>query len=224
MVFFAACTRSISTPPPSFPFLEPTPSPEPSSIPFPITLASTWIYDYRAYTEGQQAAWVVTETILDVQRQNDMLIATVQRDIRLVEGQETGEILTAPRPETFWYILRGGELYRQFDHLDLTNFFTNTNLELFFPVETVPCWYIGETLGPAQKGESGCRMVDTYQPTYQTPAGTFDNCLELITPYLSGVQLDVFCPHLGFVAGKYDHLGSSFGYEFKLIGYSLPEP
>jgi hypothetical protein len=223
LLLLGACTRSASSPL-AIPSLQPTPSPTPAAVPYPLALASTWIYDYRAYSASQQAAWIVTETIIKSDQQIVLLIATVQRTARLIDGQPDQSLPNIPKDETFWYILRGGELYRQTGHLNPSDLSQNTSLELFFPPESVPCWYLAESLGPLQKGESGCRTVNTYLPSYETVSGSFKNCLELITPFLSGNELAIFCPHIGFVAGKYEHLGDVFGYEFKLLGYSLPEP
>jgi hypothetical protein len=222
MLFLTACLRSASSPAPTL--VSALENPVPTPVPFPLAPASTWIYEYRAYTEDQQATWVVTETIVAAEERDGLLVAEVERLIRLQEGQPGDSLITPPEDGISWYILRGADLFRQYGALDSGDILKNARLEMVFPPESVPCWPLDDALGPLERGASGCRSVSSSLPVYETRAGTFENCVELLTPYLSGSILTVFCPNVGFMAEKYDHFGSSFGYEFVLTGYSLPLP
>lgn len=225
-----ACVRSASTPDPRpAPGLDdpaPTPGLAPGPIPFPLAPASTWIYEYSAYAEDQQATWIVTETILSVQESDGLLIAEVERLAQIEQGEFNKTLPSAPESGIFWYILRDGQLYRQTVALSPGDLTKNTRLELVSPLESVPCWPVVDVgnPGPLNRGDSGCRYVSAFLPVYETPAGRFEDCLELVTSYLSGGILTVFCPNIGFVAETYRHSGTPFGYEFVLTGYSLQSP
>jgi hypothetical protein len=223
-LLLTACVRSASAPAPTLASASENPAPTPGLVSFPLSPASTWIYEYRAYTEDEQATWVVTETILSAEDRDGLQVAEVERLIRLEEGQPSESFLTQPESGTSWYVLRGGELFHQIEMPDPQTIAENAGLVMVFPPENIPCWPVDDDLGPLERGASGCRYVSNSLPVYETPAGTFENCLELFTPYLSGGILTVFCPNVGFVAEKYAHVGSSFGYEFVLTGYSLPLP
>ncbi len=223
-LLLTSCVRSASSPLPTLASASENPTQALAPLPFPLAPASTWIYEYRAYTEDQQATWTVTETILAAEERDELLFAEIERLTRLEEGQPGESFLTQPESGTSWYILRGGELFHQIEMPEPQAIAENARLVMVFPPENVPCWPVDDALGPLELGASGCRYVSNFLPVYETPAGTFENCLELLTPYLSGSIRSVFCPNVGFVAEKYDHLGSSFGYEFVLTGYSLPLP
>ncbi|MDX9991864.1 MAG: hypothetical protein RBS68_07410 [Anaerolineales bacterium] len=221
LLFLGSCQRSASSPPPlPASTLESSP-PAPRMISFPLALASTWIYDYRAHVEEQQAAWTVTETILGTQKRAGLLVAEVERIVSLREGQPDDPLFMSPAANTSWYILNGPNLFRQYQTLAPEDTSQNTELVLVFPPESVPCWPVNAGLGPQEVGASGCRYLSESLPFYETPAGYFENCVELLTPYLSGSIRSVFCANIGLVAEKYEHLGSPFGYELILIGYSL---
>ncbi len=82
-------------------------------------------------------------------------------------------------------------------------------------------WCI-EPLQPANASgcnEMGRRMVRS-RTSYATPAGTFDECYEILDEYyVDGTE--VFCNGTGVVARKYDHAGTRFGYEDTLIHFSI---
>ncbi len=222
MLFLTACLRSASSPDPtSVSVFE---NPVPIQAPFPLALASTWIYEYRAYTEDQQAIWVVTETIVAVEERDGLLVAEVERLTRLQEGQPGDGLITPPEDGISWYILRGADLFRQYGALDSDDLLKNARLEMVFPPESVPCWPLEDVLAPLERGATGCRYVSSSLPVYETPAGVFENCLELVTPSPGGDIQTVFCPDIGFVAQEHEHNGSKSGYKFTLVGYSLPLP
>jgi hypothetical protein len=224
LLFLLSCQRSASSTSPLPASTIESPVPGLDVVPFPLAPASTWIYEYRAYAQEAQAVWVVTETILAVEKHQETLTAQVERIVKLQSGQPGPEFPMPPQSGTLWYILRGNNLYRQTGPLDLQKLSDSATLEMVFPPESIPCWPLNENeLGPLERGAAGCRYLNSQIPAYETPAGTFDNCLELLTPYLGGGTRSVFCPKIGFVAEKFDHAGSPFGYELILIGYSLQE-
>jgi hypothetical protein len=55
----------------------------------------------------------------------------------------------------------------------------------------------------------------------QLPAGSFDHCFQLVTPYNNGGVRQAFCSGVGFVQEQFDHIGTSFGYQMTLIAYAL---
>jgi hypothetical protein len=226
--FLAGCVRPASGIPDPFPTLEPTATISPREVPFPFSQGSTWIYEYTAYDEGKSAAWLVTETITEFTEENGFLVSRVERSVELREGDSQG-LFSIPNEGTFWYILHGSDLYIQHTALDLAALPETASHEVVFPLKgNFGCWYVNPfDIGPQPPmGESapGCRHVSAEGVSYQTPGGVFQDCFELVTPYNNGAEIDLFCEQAGFVSGKFDHLGSPFGYSYRLVGYSLPEP
>lgn len=54
---------------------------------------------------------------------------------------------------------------------------------------------------------------------FAVPAGSFENCFQVTTVFLSGPRLQWFCNGIGIVREKHDHRGTPFGYEQVLIGF-----
>ena len=51
------------------------------------------------------------------------------------------------------------------------------------------------------------------------PAGSFDNCYQVIGQYNTGNTLEWLCNGIGAVKSKMDHAGTPFGYETVLVEY-----
>lgn len=213
----AACSMPASfAPSPAAATAESNASPTPP--PYPLTTSNTWIYEYTAYTGEQKATWRITETVVDHIEKDGLLINVVERHATLESGNPEG-ITTPPIEEVFRYILKNGRIYRQSGALDLENLEQTAYLELVLPLENQPCWMV--IPGSAPDATTGCRTVDATPVNYQTPAGEFFACHTLLTPYNNGLETQIYCPQAGFVSSKFDHRGSPYGYESKLIGYSL---
>jgi hypothetical protein len=224
-LFLAACVRSASASDPQPVTALEGPSPTRQAFPFPLAPASTWIYEYRTYADGEPVLWVITETIIAVEEQEGLQIASVERLPILKSGNPAAD--TWPRAgqtDLYWYILRGDELFRQFNQPPSENPLAQAWRELIFPPESVPCWPVEETPGPLVQGDPGCRYAARRLPVYQTPAGDFENCIELLTPTPDSEIRTIFCPEIGFVAEEYPGAQASPGYSKTLIGYSLQTP
>jgi hypothetical protein len=206
----ASCVRSASSPQvesaPGAVTATIFPAITPTIIPanFPLDLGSTWIYDYSAYTGASEAIWSVTDTIVAVTIRDGFLIAEVEQAAILKTGDTSSHHLNEPMVGHFWYLFDGVHLYKQTDEPDPAHA-ADAWLELVFPL-----------------GGSGCRSVSGDPHPVELPAGKFEACLDLVTPYNSGPTFLTFCPGVGIVATRYDHSGSQFGYHSALTGYLLP--
>jgi len=226
----ASCVRSASKPEIGTATATIFPPITPTIVPadFPLDLGSTWIYDYSAYLGEDEATWSVTDTIVAVNIHEGFLIAEVEQDVMFKEGDASGHFLNEPESGRFWYLFDGSHLYRQTDKPDPTHI-ADAWLELVFPLGGVGCWYPdarqrSEMSGvtPASEPVPGCRSVSGDPHPVELPAGKFEACLDVVTPYNSGPTFLTFCPDVGIVATRYDHSGSQFGYRSSLAGYLLP--
>lgn len=224
----AGCVRSASAPflatGTIFPVITPTVIP----AEFPLDLGSTWIYDYSAYTGANEATWSVTDTIVAVTIRDGFLIVKVEQAAVLKAGDASRHLLNEPMVGHFWYLFDGVHLYKQTDEHDPAHA-ADAWLELVFPLGGSGCWYPdarqrGEMNGvtPASGPVPGCRSVSGDPHPVELPAGKFEACLDVVTPYNSGPTFLTFCPGVGIVATRYDHSGSQFGYHSALTGYLLP--
>jgi hypothetical protein len=224
ILLLVACT---SAPAPTATALPPAPVPSTETAPtspFPLRTGTTWTYDYTAYTENASGTWRVTETILKTEQQGSMLLATAARTAILVSGKDTEQIFTAPESYTFWYIFDQNRLKRAYKELSSPDFDSAVSLEIIFPLDGSTNWPVSPTDGPCVPEEifPGCRYVAAGPQEIETPAGKFNQCYQLVTPYNNGPILETYCENIGFVSGKYTHLGSPMGYEYNLIEFSSP--
>lgn len=227
MIFLAACTRSASAPPTPDTVSTPLSTLGPA-YPFPLALSSTWVYEMTAHTEGQTARWRITQTIVIVGGDNGLLTAEVEQTSQQTSapGSEADQFFT-PQDGRFWYILDGQTLYRQNEKLDLEQR-AAADILLRWPPESVPCWCVTSADGCIEPADGeigpGCRHQTRLESVHRTSAGEFSDCRELVRAYNNGAETISFCPNIGIVAERFQHLGSDFGYEMNLIGYSLPTP
>ena len=223
-----SCVRSASAPFLAAGTIFPTIAPTVTPAEFPLDLGSTWIYDYSAYTGANEATWSVTDTIIAVNIRDGFLIAEVEQAAILKAGDASSNLLNEPMVGHFWYLFDGIHLYKQSEEPDPASV-ADAWLELVFPLGGPGCWYPdarqrGEMNGvtPASGPVPGCRSASGDPHPVELPAGKFEACLDVVTPYTSGPTFLTFCPGVGIVATHYAHSGSQFGYRSALTGYLIP--
>jgi hypothetical protein len=169
--------------------------------------------------------------VIDVQERSGYTIARIQREVTLISDQTSVNFPDEPVSGEYWYLTNGSYLYKQTGSLD-PDAITDSWLELVYPISPGVCWYPD----PAQRSDMavvtpspgvtipGCRYVAGEPINIETLSGLFETCYSIITTYNSGSTIITFCPGIGIVGWKYDHLGTHFGYEAVIIGYSINLP
>jgi hypothetical protein len=213
VLILTSCVRPASSPPTATPPNAPTATLAPYNAPFPLNVGATWIYEYTSYFEETSVTWRVTEVITQAgPGENGVYIAEMQRTSRLLAGQLNDRLIFNLPDGKYKYVFDGNHLYLQPASLPLLDL-QNSTPYLSFPIAGMAC----------SEADILCRKVLSGPEAYTSLAGQFANCYQLVTPSNSGTEIQVFCENMGFVSGKYDHLGSPFGYRLELIGYSVPE-
>ena len=195
---------------------------------FPLHVGTTWVYAYEAYepsasdpTQIVKATYQLTQTVIETETNSSYFVAHVTSDYQLMNAdmEWRGWYVDGLSKET-WYVTNGQKIFE-------TRFFDSKNidedrmiLEYVFPLEmdsrwcqlqNPPCQYVG------------WRVV-TSQSSYETPIGKFDDCYHMRDIYNGGGLFQKFCVGIGVVTMKYDHIGTSFGFEQTLIDYSIGTP
>lgn len=186
---------------------------------FPLGMANSWVYQYRAYSGDQNTIWQVADTVVDVRTHPPYIAAQIERQTTLLEGSPV--LQPRPSPGSFWYVIDGEAVYRVEGEL-VWDQVRLGSLELQFPLPGDQCWFTD----PQQRAQSydpnlpGCRKASG--PTsLKLPAGSFDRCYQLVTPFNNGSIRQSFCSGVGLVQEQFDHVGSPFGYALTLTAYAF---
>ncbi len=194
---------------------------------WPLTTGTTWIYRYEAYSGEARAVWRVSESVIYTGPQGGYWTAHLERRVTLEQGDLSAGFPSAPEEADYWLVVDGSHIYRTGESLDLQAV-PDAWLELVYP-PPAGCWFPDPQqrrdegqVTPPTGALPGCRAPDGPAGVVVTPAGIFERCLKLATPYNNGPVYQTFCPGIGMVAGQFDHLGTPFGYSTVLTGYLLP--
>jgi hypothetical protein len=185
---------------------------------FPLGLANSWVYDYQAYDLDRKSTWQVADTVIDVQTHPPFVAAHIQRGVTLLDGPAD---LRSIAPDSYWYILEGGLVYRIVGELDWSQV-RNGSLEFVFPLPGERCWFpaVQQRSQPFNQDLPGCRRASG-PVNLQFPVGAFERCYQLATPFNNGSIKQTFCSGIGLVQEKFDHAGTPFGYQMTLIAYAF---
>jgi hypothetical protein len=205
---------------------------------FPLEKGTTWVYSYEGYDASPsdpqrliRATYQLTETIVDTQTVSENFVAHVKRERKLIQA-DTGwmQDFTSEQNE-FWYVRNGQKLFQSNMPLDTSNIKTEELiLDYEFPLTLKGNWCL---LSPSGKGSTpqdnaGCDFVGkravTDRGRYETPAGNFENCYDLVDYFNGGNIYQKLCDGVGIVFMKFDHSGSRFGFEKTLTSYSKGTP
>jgi hypothetical protein len=187
----------------------------------PLRVGNAWIYDYQAYSMDQKAHWQVADTVVAVEENSPYIAGQIERVVSLIDGSPGNDFIHPPRNQDWWIVVGPGKVF--FQATLNWNSIEDSNLELVLPLaETTDCWYVDaqERQNPPPALEPGCRQASPVK-TVSVAGGEFSGCYRLVTPYNDGSLQTTFCPGVGFIAEKYDHAGSSDGYDYTLQAYVL---
>lgn len=203
---------------------------------FPLQKGTTWVYSYQAYNPSPldpeqtiKATYELTQTIVDTEIVSQYVVAHVTRDRKLMDADADWTQALSNEPNEFWYVLDGQKLYQSNFPLDTGNINPEQLiLDYQFPLTTKESW----CLMPDSRGDTneapGCDFVGRREVTgygrYEGPAGTFENCYDLMDVYNGGNILQTICDGVGIVHMKFDHSGTQFGFEQTLTSFSTGSP
>lgn len=202
---------------------------------FPLLPGASWTFVRESYQqspsdpnqllhEKEQTIETVVEvkdlstfSLVHVKGRRSVLLA----DPGWVESQP-------PQPEVyeFWYVLQDGRVYRSETQPDPTALqVSNMTEEYEFPLTIGTSWCPSKAeAGSATNCEFiGKRQVER-EAGYQTQAGKFDQCYQLVDYFNGGNVIRWFCTGVGPVATNYDHAGTRFGYADELVSFSSGSP
>jgi hypothetical protein len=199
---------------------------------FPLQVGTTWVYSYIPYeplpsdpTQIITATYVLTETVMEVKSTPSYFAARVERDRMLVSAPPNWTQTDSSASGSFWYVIQGKLIY-EFNQADISGFDPDlSTLAYQLPLS------VGEKWCPVQVdlkspdhpniqdcSAAGERTVARAM-AYETPMGKFDDCYQITEAFNSGGVTRWFCNGVGVVAANYDHSGTRFGFDQKLIDY-----
>ena len=203
---------------------------------FPLEEGTTWVYSYEAYdislsdpTQIIKANYQLTDTIVKTETVSNYAVAHVRRKRELIKADAGWTQDVSNQLNEFWYVRNDQQLFQSNFPLDTNNIkLEELILDYEFPLSLSKSWCLFSDNSNDPKEIASCDFVGkrevTDQGSYETPAGNFDNCYDLIDYYNGGNILHKFCDGIGIVFMKFDHSGTRFGFEQTLISYSQGTP
>ena len=137
--------------------------------------------------------------------------------------ENTGYLNGTGSSLTYWLASDGTNVYRQFSLPDIDTLAQEGDLLYRLPLANGDLWYQDPTqrtqFPDVANGPYVGRMFVAGPTTETVPAGSFDNCYQVIGQYNTGNAREWLCNGVGVVKSKMDHAGTPFGYETVLIAY-----
>ncbi len=190
---------------------------------FPFPVGTTWVYSRVEYqqvigdpTQLITATRLFTDTVTRIEGSAPSLSFLEERTVSSIHAPPNSSDWMLLNPWINRYLIRGNQIFetRSANHLE--------DLLLYdFPLETNKRWCV-QPLQPANASdcyEMGWREAQR-RASYATPVGQFDECYQILDPFYTG-GAEWFCDGVGVVAHKYDHAGTRFGFEDKLLRLSM---
>lgn len=199
---------------------------------FPLDKGTTWVYSYEAYdsapsdpTQIIKATYQLTETIVETGTMSTDFVVHVKREYKSTKADSGWSNDPSSQPNEFWYVVNDNQVFQSYQPLDNANINLDELIPAYeFPLSLSKSWCLVPHKPRDPKELAGCDFVGKRQVTdqghYQTPAGNFDHCYDLVDYYNGGNIFQEFCSGVGIVFMKFDHAGSKFGFEQTLIKYS----
>ena len=191
---------------------------------FPLRKDATWVYTHWGYDVYGEGTWRVVQSVVETGFHQGLYYARLESTAEVLEGTPDAGFITAPETGSFWYLVDGSALYRGTG--PLPEVLSNAWLDLVLPLDTVEDgWYPDPEQRRLFDGEDlrlpGFRWVSP-PTTKNVVTGETAPCYEVITSYNNGGVYSEFCEGIGFVFRKFDHSGTSYGYEVTLSAFSVP--
>jgi hypothetical protein len=197
----------------------------------PLSLGTTWVYSsthYDTFVSGEYgtsnfnseritATYRITETIAETQIISGFLAAKLVRDRVVITS--SGDISDARYDNylgqnvwtpSYWYVISNTILYRQRE-INLGGLSSSGPIYIF-PLVNHQFWKPLPEL-------PGVTTYVKHSGSLTVPAGSFEECFQITTVFLSGPSLQWFFNGVGIVRQKHDHQGTPFGYEQLLIDF-----
>ena len=198
---------------------------------FPLNKGTTWVYSYEAYeqtasdpTQIIKATYQLTETVAGTENVSTYFVAHVKREHKLIDADAGWAQDFSSEPHEFWYIVNDHQVLQSNLPLDNANInIDELRLDYDFPLSVKKSRCLFSVNAKSPKRPISCEVVGrrevTSQGPYETSAGKFDNCYDMIDYWNPGNFFQKFCTGVGIVSMKFDHAGTKFGFEQTLIRY-----
>lgn len=206
---------------------------------FPLSPGTQWVYSEVTYTQTADpnqtisAETLIEDQVTEVQNAPPYYIAHIQRETSLVSADpgflENNGTKTMPGFSEFWYVLHDGRVYLSTEQPDLANLqLDQLSEELDLPLTVGISWCPQKDQSGAPTPAAGTALPCTFagerkvlaEEPYSTQTGNFETCYQMSDFFNSGSPIKVFCEGVGFVAEKYDHGGTRFGYSKELVKFT----
>lgn len=199
---------------------------------FPLDKGTTWVYSYSVYDTSTtnpnqiiKAAYQLTETVVETETISNYVVGRVEREYQVVNSDSGWISDLSNQPNEFWYVVNGNQVFEKNQPLDAAHLkLEELILDYEFPLSIGKDWCLFSQNPKNPKQITDCEVIGKRQVTgqgaYETPAGNFDQCYDLIDYFNGGNVFQTFCNGVGVIYMKFDHAGTRFGYEQTLIEYS----
>jgi hypothetical protein len=203
---------------------------------FPLNKGITWVYSYEAYEPTTadpnqiiKATYQLTETVVETKTVSTYLVAHVKREHKLIDADAGWTDDFSSQPNEFWYVVNDHQVLQSNLPLDTTHInIDELIVDYEFPLSMKKSWCLFSENSKGPKKTQSCEVVGrrevTSQGPYETPAGNFEDCYDLIDYFNGGNLFQKFCGDVGIVSIKFDHAGTRFGFEQTLISYTTGAP
>ena len=202
----------------------------------PLHKGAAWVYAYEAYeptasdpNQIVKATFQLTETVDDVKKASTYFIVHVEQESELVNADVgwTGNLFS--QPKEFWYVVNDQQIFQSNQLINDADIrIDELTLNYEFPLSVKKAWCLVTHDPKDPKEIISCETIGrrevTNQGPYETLAGNFDDCYDLIDYFNGGNIFQKFCNGVGIVYMKFDHAGTRFGFEQTLIDYSPGVP
>jgi len=199
---------------------------------FPLEKGTTWVYAYEAYepsvsdpNEIIKATYRLTETVVETGTISTYFVTHVKRESQLIKAEVNWTTDLLNEPNEFWYVVNDHQVFQSNQSLDVGSVqFDELLFDYEFPLVVDKSWCLLPHNPQDSKEITDCdvigRRVVTKQGPYETPAGSFNDCYDIVDYFNGGNIFQTFCNGVGIVTMKFDHAGTRFGFEQILIQYS----
>ena len=201
-----------------------------------LTVGNRWIYRADHYDTYQNdpitATYILTKTGL-AEQSHSLYKALQIEELRTLDSASVDSAWLAENSaylagidfsRRYWLVSDGAALYQQAE-LDFDTVTTDGILLYRWPLTNGDAWYPDpdqrQTFADVFEGPLPGRAFVSGPEALSVPAGTFEACYQRQTFYNGGSTFEWLCPGVGPVKAKFDHVGTPFGYEDRLVAAEI---